>query len=259
LAILNFDATQVAPDQGQLDPIPAAWYNVAFDESDLAPTKDGTGTILKMSCRVLDGQFVGRKLYTNFNIRNSSAQAQEIAYKQLSALAHAVNVLNVQDSSQLHAIPLKVRVKLVAEVKDADGSVKYPAKNEITAYRNVNEAVPTGGPAQAATSQSNPFGAPAGMPPVNSGMPPVPQAAPVQPQAQQPWQQAPQQPWQQPAQAAPVQPAIPMPQTAPLQQAPMQQAPVQQQQPAWAQASPQPEPVPVAATQEVPPWMRPVQ
>lgn len=192
MALLGFDATTVQPDTGQLDPIPAGWYIVSMDESDVKPTNDGLGARLAVRFVVLDGQYAGRKIYSGFNIRNANPVAQEIAFKQLSALAHAVGVLNVQDSAQLHNIPLKVRVK-IKPPKDG-----YEAQNEITAYKNINEDV--GG----ATASTAPVpGAPSAPSiPAAPSAPPAAPAAPTQagftPGAQ---------PWQQPA--APVAPGAP--------------------------------------------------
>lgn len=135
MAQLDFDATKVQPDSGQLDPIPPGWYNVMVDESELKPTSDGLGARLAVRFTVIDGQYANRKIYTGFNIRNANPVAQEIAFKQLSALAHAVGVLHIKDSQQLHGIPLKVRVK-IRPAKDG-----YDAQNEITAYKSINEDV----------------------------------------------------------------------------------------------------------------------
>jgi len=186
MAHLGFDATTVAPDTGQLDPIPPGWYIVSADESELKPTSDGLGARLAVRFVVLDGQYAGRKIYTGFNIKNANPVAQEIAFKQLSALAHAVGVLQVQDSAQLHSIPLKVRVK----IKPPEAG--YDAQNEITAFKNVKGEV--GGTSTAATSAG-----PAA--PVAPGIPAIPAApgavatppANFTPGAQ---------PWQQPAGAA---------------------------------------------------------
>lgn len=223
MAQLNFDATQVEPDTG-FDTVPAGWYNVMMDESDLKPTKDGAGTYLQARFNVMDGQYRGRKLFARLNIRNSNAQAQEIALRQLSAIGHAVGVLHIQDSQQLHGLPLKVKVKI------RKGDDNYEDQNEIISYKNINEPVEVVGAGGAAA------GAPAGgfgMPPQGFQQPaqgfqqpPAQQFAPPaqqQPPAQQPWAQQ-----QQPDQ------------TQQFQQPPMQQQPAQDpnagapQQP-WAQ------------------------
>jgi hypothetical protein len=131
---LNFDATNVPPDMGIGDPVPAGWYDVAVDETEIKPTSDTLGTRLAVRFTILDGQYAGRKIFTGFNIRNANPVAQEISFKQLSALAHAVGVLNVKDTQQLHGIPLKVRVK-IKPAKDG-----YEPQNEITMYKNANES-----------------------------------------------------------------------------------------------------------------------
>ncbi len=218
MALLNFDATQVAPDAGQMDAMPAGWYNVMMDESEVKPTKGGDGFYLQCRFNILDGQYVGRKVSTRFNIRNPNPVAQEIAYKQLSAVAHAVGVLHVGDSSELHGRPLKVKVKL----KPADG--QYEASNEISAYKNINEQVgPAAGAAPAGTGVPAGFGTQAPAPA------PAPVAAPA---------------WQQPAAPAPAPVAAPAPAAAPQWQAPQAQQPWQA--PAAAPA-PAPAPAPVAA------------
>lgn len=263
MAELNFDASQVAPDTGAMDALPAGWYNVLIDESEMKPTKDGTGAYLQTRFNIIDGQYAGRKLFTRLNVRNQNPVAQEIAYKQLSAIAHAVGVLQVADSNQLHGIPLKVKVK----VRAASGD--YEASNEITSYKNINEN--TGAPAGAGTA---PGGMPAGFggAPAQFQTPAAPQGfapqqqqqAPAQQQFQQPQQQqqAPQQPqweapaqapqpWGQPNQAAPQQQQQPTPQ----QQAQQQFAPQQAQQPMQTQPVQQQQaPAQQAAATGTPPW-----
>ena len=265
MAQLNFDATQVAPNSGTMDPIPAGWYNALIDQSEMKPTKDGTGSYLELRFNVIDGQYANRKIFARLNLRNSNAQAQEIAYGELSAICHATGVLHLQDSQQVHGIPMKIKVKL----RSASGD--YEASNEITGFKNINEQVgtpagapvgggaPAGGvpagfanqaPQQAPTQQ--PWQQPAQQPQAQTWQQPAPQQAPMQqpqvaPQqqvAQQPWQQPQaQQPWQQTAAQAPVEQAqAPVQQAAP-QQAPVQQSPQMQQQapqqgagmPPWAQ------------------------
>lgn len=271
MAQLTFNANTVAPDTGTGDPVPAGWYNVQMDESEMKPTSGGDGAYLNCRFAVLDGAHVGRKIFGRLNLQNKNAVAQEIAYKQLSAICHAVGMLEIQDSTQLHGRPLKIKVKL----RPASGD--YEASNDISAYKNINE--PTAGaiggppmvgmqmpvmgaanPMQAAPMQ-NPMqqmqAAPAQMfqqtfPAQQQQQPmqqqqQMPAGAPMQQQfapQQQPMQQAPQQaPVQQFQQQPPVQGAIQQPweqqggvqqpwsQPAPQQMQAVQQAPMQQQAP----------------------------
>jgi hypothetical protein len=227
MAQLNFNAAQVAPDTGRGDPLPAGWYIVAMEKSEMKPTSSGDGSsFLECVFGVLDGQFKGRKLFSRFNLNNRNPQAQEIAYKQFSAVCHAVGHLAVGDSAELHGRPLKVRVK----IRPAAGD--YEASNDITAYRNVNE--PTD--ATPAGPAVNP------MPPAAGVMPPPVQQQQwgAQPPAQQ-WGAQPPAPQGMPPAAPPQQqwapqPAAPAPQAMPPASPPAWQPPAGAVQQPWAAA-----------------------
>lgn len=273
MAQFQFDANTVAPDAGVVDPLPAGWYNMVVDETSIEPTSKGDGAYIKAKLKVISGHYSGRVVFTNFNIRNANPTAQEIAYKQLSALCHATGQLTFNDTSELHQKPLKVRVS----VRAGDGT--YEPSNDVKAYRNINETIETNEtqkalvipPPKAAAGATPGFGAPAaapggfpqfgsapapaapagGFPSFGGAAPaqaapqfgqapaaaPAPQAAPpVQPQAAPQFAQQPQ------PQAAPQQFQQP---PAPQFQQPAQQAPVQQpvqtapaQAPAAAPAQP---------------------
>lgn len=285
MAQLNFDATQVAPAEGRGDPIPAGWYIVLMDESDLVPTSKG-GLMLKCRFSVLDGQYVGRKLFAQINLKNDNPVAQEIGFRELSAIAHAVNVLHVGNSEQLHGLPMKVKVKI-----RTDKTGEYEPQNEITTYKNVNDpsAVSAAGPSLGASPgqpgqpQAPQFmqpQAPQPAQPQPTGWAPQPQpaqqpnpqpgnwggqpanAAPAQPT--QSWQGAPggpapaqpaqpAQPWQQPTTQQPWQNAQPA-QPQPVQQ-PVQQPTQQPQQP--QQPTQQGGPAGFNPASAVPPWQQP--
>jgi hypothetical protein len=271
MAILNFDANTVVPDTGSFEALPAGWYKVMMESSEMKPTKDNNGSYLECKYKILDGVHNGKSVFGRLNLRNVNAQAQEIAYKQLSAICHATGILQVADSAQLHNIPLQIKLKLREARKelDAQGNVvkEYEASNEISAYKNINEQVGApavgGFPAQVAPPAPAfmpPPAPPAFAPPMQQApMQQAPQFAPppaaAAPAAQAPQWQAPaaQQPWQAPA-AAPI--AAPQaPQYAP---ASVQQAPVQQPQ-APQQYAPAPVPAvnPAVVQAATPPWMQP--
>ena len=207
MAILNFDARTVNPDTS-FEPVPAGWYNLMIDESEMKPTNDGTGAYLALGFKILDGQYAGRKLFARLNLQNSNPTAVEIAYKTLSSIAHAVGVLQVQDSAQLHGIPLKGKVK----IRPAKG--EYEASNDFSGFKNINEV--TGAEAGSGVPAGFGGGVPAGFgaaqPQQAQGMPAgFPGAATQQPQptyqqpqpvaqtqpAAQPWNQGAAQPWNQ--------------------------------------------------------------
>lgn len=214
MAQLNFDANTVDPNV-TFDPLPAAWYKMAIESSEMKPTKDGMGSYLELKLKVLEGQYVNRTIFDRLNLRNANATAQEIAYKTLSAICHATGVIQLQDSQQLHGIPMNVKVAVRAATGD------YEASNDVKGYKNANEAM---GNVQQ---------------PANTMQLPNAQQQPAQQQQQQAWQQPAQQPWQQNQQ----QQMQPQQQQQQQMQQPMQQQqqPQQQQQQPLQQQQQQPQ------------------
>jgi hypothetical protein len=127
MAQFNFDASQIAP-QASTGPLPAGVYLAHIVESDVQPLKSGNGEGLKLTFEIIDGQFKGRKVYENLNIRHTSEDTQRIAQSQLSALCHAVNVIKLMDTAALHFKPVRINVT----VREAVG--QYKASNNIKGY-----------------------------------------------------------------------------------------------------------------------------
>lgn len=232
MANLNFNAANVPPASANIV-VPAGWYNVIIEHSEVVPTAAGTGTILKLRYSIVDGEFKGRKIFGQLNIVNPSPMAQEIAQKQLSAICHAVNVIQCNDSQQLHNIPFKVKLKITpGSIKDQHTGEKYDDKNEVTGWEKSSTNVGVSGGS-----------APGATPPVTAKpiTPPPVAAAPVAaapawgaPAGQQPWQ-APK-----PAEAlTPLQPIAPAAEVAPPVTQPVAEtpatAPVDADVPPWVQ------------------------
>lgn len=192
MATLNFNASTVAPSSA-FDVLPAGWYNVRMTASENKPTKDGQGSYLAITLTVIDGPAAGRKIFDLLNLNNKNPKAVEIAYQTLSAICHATGVIQLQDSTQLHGIPMQVKVK----IKPAEG--QYEEGNETAGYKKIEGGA--GAPAAPAWA--------AAPPPITQQQSPIQAVAPAW--SQQP-QQPPAQPVQQPIPQAPVaQPAAASP------------------------------------------------
>lgn len=125
---INFDASTIEP-QKPLEPVKPGWYIAQIVESDMRTNKQGTGSYLALTFQILEGEGKGRKIFTNLNIHNQSELAVRIAQEQLSAICHATGVIQVQDSVQLHTIPLMIKVG----VRAGDG--QYNDQNDIRGYK----------------------------------------------------------------------------------------------------------------------------
>ena len=81
MANLNgFDANTVDPAT-DFEPLPAGKYLAVITDSEMKPTKAGTGSYLQIVWELIDGDFKGRKLWSRLNLDNPNATAVEIAQR----------------------------------------------------------------------------------------------------------------------------------------------------------------------------------
>lgn len=152
-----FNPNDVEP-AADYSPIPAGEYNVMIIDSDMKPTKSQNGYYLELSMQVLEGEHANRIVWDRLNLQNPNQKAVEIAQRTLSSICHACGVTGVvQDSQQLHNIPMIAKVVYVPE---KDG---YGAKNEVKAYKasQQSQQAPSTQPApqqQPAAQQPQPAG-----------------------------------------------------------------------------------------------------
>ena len=154
MAHLNgFDATQVDPSTS-FDPIPAGKYLAAITESEMKPTKNGSGSYLQLTFTIIEGEYRGRMLWARLNINNPNATAVKIAKSELSAVCHAVGVMQPHDSVELHNLPLVINVKvkkrsdndeLTNEIKGYEPKSAPGSQAQTTAVSGGHSGVHSGG------------------------------------------------------------------------------------------------------------------
>lgn len=127
----GFDANKVEP-QSVREIIPAGDYLAIIADSEKVETKARDGYMIKMKLQIIEeGQYKNRTLFDNLNLWNKSEQAVQIAQSTLSAICHAVGVLQPKDTSQLHNKPLCIVVKT--------GKYNDNPTNSIAGYKNAAE------------------------------------------------------------------------------------------------------------------------
>ena len=148
----TFDATTVEPNK-PLEALPPGRYVVQIVNSEMRPTKDGMGQLLWLELDVLEGEYAGRKLFDRLNLINNNPTTVEIAQRTLSAICHAVGKMQVDDSEQLHLIPLIADVKVQPPKNgyDASNTLRYMPLEQQPAPRPV---APAARPAVAARPAS---------------------------------------------------------------------------------------------------------
>ncbi|AMO55655.1 hypothetical protein GZ77_09010 [Endozoicomonas montiporae] len=189
MAGLGFKANDYSPAQG-FEPLPNGDYIAMITESELKHTRAGTGQYIKFTWTVMDGEYSGRKIWSNHNIINPNQTAEKIAREEISAIAHAIDRPEARTTEEMENIPCSITLT----IKQEDG--RDPS-NVIKKWEAINGA---GFPAQQAPAPQQPV----------PGQQPQPTATPTAP----PQRMA-------PAQTAP-QPATQAPPVAPAPQAPAQ-------------------------------------
>jgi hypothetical protein len=154
--------------ENRFEALPPGEYTVMVTDSAIKTTQAGTGRYISLEFDVqAPDAFRGRKLWDNMNIENPSAEAVEIAKRQLAQLVQSCGLQEIQDTTQLHHIPVVAIVKV--DRKDA-------TRNQIKGYKAAG-----GQPAP------QPQAAPMQQAAAPAAQPVPPQGAPVQQQATPPW------------------------------------------------------------------------
>jgi len=143
MAILNFNANSVDP-ASVFEAIPAGKYQAVISDSTMKPTKSGSGQYLELAFDIIEGEFKNRSLWARLNLAHPNELAVKIAQAELSAICRAVGVMAPGDSTELHNLPLVIRVRCKKR-KDTDEIV-----NEIKGFQQRDAA--TGRPQQAQTN-----------------------------------------------------------------------------------------------------------
>lgn len=127
----RFDASSIDTEARDYDELPNGIYQFETTVAEIKPTANGNGTILKITDTVLAPEaFKGRLLFSNINIENQNAQAQEIGQRDLAMRCRAMGLTGVDDTDELRLIAFTAKVGLGKPSKDG----QYPARAEIKRF-----------------------------------------------------------------------------------------------------------------------------
>jgi len=103
----GFDANQVEP-MGSREVLPKGDYLAIITSALKKQTKAGNGHYLAVEFQILtEGQYKGRKLWTNLNLDNPNQTAVNIARAELSSICRATGVMTLADEWDLS--PMQTR------------------------------------------------------------------------------------------------------------------------------------------------------
>lgn len=127
---LQFDQTEIQEaHKNDFDPIPAGTYTAEVTRSEIKDNNSGSGNRLSLGLKILDGHHAGRLIFQDITLRNSNPIAQQIGRKQMAQLVSACGKSSVQDSSDLHGIPMEIKVSI-----RIDKTGQYDPSNEVKKF-----------------------------------------------------------------------------------------------------------------------------
>jgi hypothetical protein len=127
----GFDST-AKENQKENNALPAGDYPAVLVATEKKQTKDDSGSYLKMDFQIIRGEFQNQHIFTNLNLwlaqtDEKKKMAIKIAKGQLSELCRAVGVGTPKDSTELHGVPLLIRLN----VKE---NGEYGMQNNVTKF-----------------------------------------------------------------------------------------------------------------------------
>lgn len=132
MALLNLSFTAEEIKNAQTDnfaPVPAGNYIAEVNRSEVKQTKDGRGSYLSLTFKILDGDFANRLVFQNITIVNANQTAQAIGRKQMSQLSGACGIMQLNDSQELHGKPMWIKVAI-----EVDKTGQYEPRNTIKKF-----------------------------------------------------------------------------------------------------------------------------
>jgi hypothetical protein len=131
----SFDTSDVPVSDRSFDLLPAGWYAAAITGAESRDTKSGTGKYLRVEFTLADPQ--GRKVWSNYNVKNDNPAAESIGRQQLAEVVRAIGKKAVRDTDELRGCVLSIKVK----VREAANG--YEASNEVAAAKALEGSAPT--------------------------------------------------------------------------------------------------------------------
>ena len=130
----SFDTAEIPVSDRSFDLLPAGWYAATITGAESRDTKSGTGKYLRVEFTLADP--AGRKVWSNYNVKNDNPAAESIGRQQLAEVVRAIGKKAVRDTDELRGCVLSIKVK----VREAANG--YEASNEVAAAKAIDGSAP---------------------------------------------------------------------------------------------------------------------
>ena len=151
MASFDFNPSDVPATEKSFEVLAPGWYAASITGAEVKATKSGTGQYLRVEYTISGPSGAGRKVWSNYNVRNENPKAESIGREQLAELCRCVGLARVNDTDQLLGCNVSVKLK----VREASNG--YDAQNEVQAHKALEGSAP---PAPAAAKAAAPKAGP---------------------------------------------------------------------------------------------------
>jgi len=134
---ITSQATQTSTgEKKSYSPLPNGDYLVTFDRVSEQATKKGDGSFVKASFKVMEGDYKGRLVFTNFLINHPVPKAASIGKEQLGKCLKALGVINGfagigNDATQLESF---IGKELIVNLGIEEGTNGYADRNKVVKW-----------------------------------------------------------------------------------------------------------------------------
>jgi len=116
-------------------PIPEGKYLVVSDEAEIKSNKAGTGEMIAVKFRVIQGEHEGKMLFENYNIKHENQRAVEIALSKVKDFMLSAGAKSFVLNTATDLVGLKA-VAVVKHRKDQNGETRA----SISYFKPVGDA-----------------------------------------------------------------------------------------------------------------------
>ena len=91
-----------------LEPLADGTYTMTIIDSERRTPRSGDGEYIQLALRVMSGHFEGRVIFHRLHVVTANATTRRIAEAELASICRAAGINKLNDTTQLHGIPIIV-------------------------------------------------------------------------------------------------------------------------------------------------------
>lgn len=107
MAEFSFDPNRHAAGAA-MEPLPDGQYTMTVIDSERRTPRSGDGQYIQLALRVMNGNHEGRVIFHRLHVVTANATTRRIAEAELASICRAAGINKLNDTAQLHSIPIIV-------------------------------------------------------------------------------------------------------------------------------------------------------